>query len=101
MNRLGFPFGSAINKNILSNSAYHNWFTLRFTVTTFEDEMKWYTNEYAPGKENYYEADEMLRYKKKHGIFVRGHNFGMILVTNLIGFHHFHRASLTLRSKGG
>ncbi|KAK2429906.1 endo-1,4-beta-xylanase [Trifolium repens] len=74
MNRLGFPFGSAINKNILSNSAYHNWFAPRFTVTTFEDEMKWYTNEYAPGKENYFEADEMLRYAKKHGIFVRGHN---------------------------
>ncbi|WJX63235.1 endo-1,4-beta-xylanase [Trifolium repens] len=74
MNRLGFPFGSAINKNILSNSAYHNWFTPRFTVTTFEDEMKWYTNEYAPGKENYYEADEMLQYAKKHDIFVRGHN---------------------------
>ncbi|GAU21685.1 hypothetical protein TSUD_242570 [Trifolium subterraneum] len=74
MNKLGFPFGSSINKNILSNNAYHYWFASRFTVTTFEDEMKWYTNEYAPGKENYFEADAMLRYAKKHGIFVRGHN---------------------------
>jgi GH35 family endo-1,4-beta-xylanase len=74
MNRLGFPFGSAINKNILSNGAYHNWFAPRFTVTTFEDEIKWYTNGYAPGKGNYYEADEMLRYAEKHDIFVHGHN---------------------------
>ena len=74
MKRYGFPFGSAMNKYILSNTAYHYWFASRFTVTAFENEMKWYTNEYAQGKDNYFEADVMLRYAKKHGIAVRGHN---------------------------
>jgi GH35 family endo-1,4-beta-xylanase len=74
MNRLGFPFGSAMNKNILSNTAYQNWFASRFTVTAFENEMKWYTNENAQGKENYNDADGLLQYSKKNNIGVRGHN---------------------------
>ncbi|GAU32564.1 hypothetical protein TSUD_218220 [Trifolium subterraneum] len=74
MNRPGFPFGSAMNKYILNNSAYQQWFASRFTVTTFANEMKWYTNEYAPGKDNYFEADGMLQYAKKNNIDVRGHN---------------------------
>ncbi|KAK2429958.1 Glycosyl hydrolase superfamily protein [Trifolium repens] len=74
MNRLGFPFGSAMNKNILSNIAYQNWFASRFTVTAFENEMKWYTNENAQGKENYNDADGLLQYAKKNNIGVRGHN---------------------------
>ncbi|WJX45136.1 endo-1,4-beta-xylanase [Trifolium repens] len=36
--------------------------------------MKWYTNEYAHGKENYFQADQMLSYAKSHNIYVRGHN---------------------------
>ncbi|RHN44785.1 putative endo-1,4-beta-xylanase [Medicago truncatula] len=74
MKRPGFPFGSAINKNILNNNAYQDWFASRFTVTTFENEMKWYTNEYAQGKDNYFDADAMLGFAEKQGIAVRGHN---------------------------
>ncbi|KFK40660.1 hypothetical protein AALP_AA2G025200 [Arabis alpina] len=73
-NRLGFPFGCAVEKNILGNQAYINWFTKRFTVTTFGNAMKWYSTERIRGKETYSEADAMLKLFKQHGIAVRGHN---------------------------
>ncbi|KAJ8763345.1 hypothetical protein K2173_002228 [Erythroxylum novogranatense] len=74
-NRPGFPFGCAINKNILSNTAYQNWFTSNpFTVTTFENEMKWYSNEPSRGHVDYSVADAMLKFAQQHSIEVRGHN---------------------------
>ncbi|XP_018479037.1 endo-1,4-beta-xylanase 5-like [Raphanus sativus] len=73
-NRLGFPFGCEVEKNILGNKAYQDWFTKRFTVTTFANEMKWYSTEAVRGKEDYTTADAMLRFFKEHGIAVRGHN---------------------------
>ncbi|XP_028783793.1 endo-1,4-beta-xylanase 5-like [Neltuma alba] len=69
-----FPFGSAINQNILNNNAYQNWFTSRFTVTVFENEMKWYSTEGSQGKEDYSVADAMLQFAKQNNIPVRGHN---------------------------
>ncbi|XP_042426046.1 endo-1,4-beta-xylanase 5-like [Zingiber officinale] len=72
--RPGFPFGCAIASTILNNPAYQNWFSSRFTVTTFENEMKWYATETSPGKEDYSAADAMLAFTKQHGIAVRGHN---------------------------
>ncbi|OIW08847.1 hypothetical protein TanjilG_16428 [Lupinus angustifolius] len=69
-----FPIGSAINKNIVNNSAYQNWFTSRFTVATFENEMKWASTEYSQGNEDYSVADAMLKFAKDHNIRVRGHN---------------------------
>ncbi|CAM8901471.1 unnamed protein product [Rhodiola kirilowii] len=71
---LGFPFGCAINKNILNNVAYQNWFFSRFKYTTFENEMKWYTNEPSPGRLDYSAADAMLKLTRQHGVSVRGHN---------------------------
>ncbi|KAI4318437.1 hypothetical protein MLD38_032140 [Melastoma candidum] len=73
-NRLGFPFGSAINTNILNNPAYKNWFTPRFGVTVFEDELKWYSNEPTIGQEDYSSADALLAFAKQNLIQVRGHN---------------------------
>ncbi|KAF8098379.1 hypothetical protein N665_0268s0048 [Sinapis alba] len=73
-NRLAFPFGCEVEKNILGNQAYQNWFTKRFTVTTFANEMKWYSTEVVRGKEDYTTADAMLRFFKQHGVAVRGHN---------------------------
>lgn len=71
----GFPFGVAINKNILANTAYRNWFTSKpFKVTTFEDEMKWYTTEPYRGQEDYSAADALVQFAKQHQIAVRGHN---------------------------
>ncbi|KAG8650628.1 hypothetical protein MANES_07G059100v8, partial [Manihot esculenta] len=74
LRRASFPFGCAINKNILSNKAYQNWFTSRFSVTTFEDEMKWYSTESSQGKVDYSVPDAMLEFSKKNNIQVRGHN---------------------------
>ncbi|CAN6285290.1 unnamed protein product [Urochloa humidicola] len=72
--RSGFPLGSAMSAEILHNQAYQQWFTSRFTVTTFENEMKWYSTEQSPGREDYTVPDAMLRLAKSHGIAVRGHN---------------------------
>ncbi|KAK7264164.1 hypothetical protein RJT34_31768 [Clitoria ternatea] len=72
--RPGFPFGSAMNNYILNNNLYQNWFTSRFTVTTFANEMKWYSTESAQGRENYAVADAMMQFAKQHNIAVRGHN---------------------------
>ncbi|RRT33988.1 hypothetical protein B296_00053572 [Ensete ventricosum] len=72
--RSGFPLGCAIASTILQNSAYQSWFTSRFTVATFENEMKWYANEREQGKEQYADADAMVAFAKQHGIAVRGHN---------------------------
>ncbi|KAK7341361.1 hypothetical protein VNO80_24288 [Phaseolus coccineus] len=74
LKKLGFPFGSSMNKYILNNTLYQNWFTSRFTVTTFENEMKWYSTEAVKGKEDYMIADAMLQFAKQHNIEVRGHN---------------------------
>ncbi|KAL2329096.1 hypothetical protein Fmac_022523 [Flemingia macrophylla] len=73
-NRQGFPFGSAMNSYILNNPLSQNWFTSRFTVTTFENEMKWYSTESSQGRESYAVADAMLQFAKQHNIAVRGHN---------------------------
>ncbi|XP_061369017.1 endo-1,4-beta-xylanase 5-like [Gastrolobium bilobum] len=70
----GFPFGSAINSYILNNRAYQDWFTSRFSVATFANEMKWYSTEYIQGKDNYMVPDAMLQFAKNHNIAVRGHN---------------------------
>ncbi|KAE8712919.1 putative Glycosyl hydrolase family 10 protein [Hibiscus syriacus] len=70
----GKPVGCATNKNILSNVGYQNWFTSRFSHTTFEDEMKWYSNEPTQGREDYSVSDSMMALIKQHNIAVRGHN---------------------------
>ncbi|KAJ9551984.1 hypothetical protein OSB04_016029 [Centaurea solstitialis] len=69
-----FPFGCAINKNILNNQAYQNWFTSRFKYTTFENEMKWYANEPIQNLEDYTAADALLEFANSYGVSVRGHN---------------------------
>ncbi|XP_031249946.1 endo-1,4-beta-xylanase 5-like [Pistacia vera] len=68
------PIGCATNKNILNNKKYQDWFTSRFGLTTFENEMKWYSTEPSQGKEDYSVADTMLQFMKKNRIAVRGHN---------------------------
>ncbi|KAK1300285.1 hypothetical protein QJS10_CPB13g00523 [Acorus calamus] len=72
--RPGFPFGCAIRKAIIGNTAYQSWFASRFKVTVFEDEMKWYSTEKVQGKEDYSDADAMVAFAKQHGISIRGHN---------------------------
>ncbi|KAJ6716480.1 HYDROLYZING O-GLYCOSYL COMPOUNDS putative-RELATED [Salix koriyanagi] len=72
--RPGFPFGCGMNHNILTSNAYQKWFASRFKLTTFTNEMKWYSTEIEQGHENYTIADAMLSFAKKNGIAVRGHN---------------------------
>ncbi|EEE50812.1 hypothetical protein OsJ_31205 [Oryza sativa Japonica Group] len=68
--RAGFPFGNALTKEILDLPAYEKWFTSRFTVATFENEMKWYSNEWAQNNEDYRVADAMLKLAQKYNIKV-------------------------------
>ncbi|XP_008788407.2 endo-1,4-beta-xylanase 5 [Phoenix dactylifera] len=69
-----FPFGSAIAKTILGNTAYQAWFAKRFNAAVFENELKWYTTEPEPGKLNYTLADELLEFVRANQIVARGHN---------------------------
>ncbi|XP_057965323.1 endo-1,4-beta-xylanase 5-like [Malania oleifera] len=69
-----FPFGNSMNKNILTNPRYQKWFASRFTVTTFENEMKWYDTEVYPGRVDYSVPDAMLHFAQQNNIDVRGHN---------------------------
>ncbi|RZC46869.1 hypothetical protein C5167_039810 [Papaver somniferum] len=71
--KASFPFGCVINKDILGNQAYQSWFTSRFSVTVFGNELKWYSTERVRGVENYTDADAMLAFAKQNGISVRGH----------------------------
>ncbi|XP_058068725.1 endo-1,4-beta-xylanase 5-like [Magnolia sinica] len=72
-NKASFPLGCAINSNILNYAAYQNWFASRFAVTVFDNEMKWYSTEKSPGKEDYSVPDAMVAFAKRNGISVRGH----------------------------
>ncbi|XP_077215590.1 endo-1,4-beta-xylanase 5-like [Tasmannia lanceolata] len=74
LTKANFPIGNTISYRILNNVPYQNWFTSRFSVTIFENEMKWYYTEQAPGKENYSVPDAMLAFAQENGISVRGHN---------------------------
>lgn len=69
-----FLFGCAMNKNILNNPPYQKWFSSRFKYTVFENEMKWYSTEATPGKEDYSNADAMLNFAEQNKIAVRGHS---------------------------
>uniref|UniRef100_A0A0D9XIU4 GH10 domain-containing protein n=1 Tax=Leersia perrieri TaxID=77586 RepID=A0A0D9XIU4_9ORYZ len=72
--RPGFPFGNAMTREILDIPAYQQWFTSRFTVATFENEMKWYSTEWSQNHEDYTVPDAMLNFAEQHNIKVRGHN---------------------------
>ncbi|KAK9165331.1 hypothetical protein Scep_000522 [Stephania cephalantha] len=72
--KMNFPFGCGMNKKILMSTDYQNWFKKRFSVTTFSNEMKWYSTEGKQGQENYTLADAMLSFAQENNISVRGHN---------------------------
>ncbi|KAL2477380.1 Glycosyl hydrolase family 10 protein [Forsythia ovata] len=87
-NRPNFPLGCTINPLILSNTWFQNWFTSRFRYTVFENELKWYVNEPSRGKENYDDADALLKFAKANNVQVRGHNIlwdGVQLLPNWVG----------------
>jgi GH35 family endo-1,4-beta-xylanase len=43
-------------------------------VAVFENELKWYATEPAPGLMNYDSADRLLDFVRANRIMVRGHN---------------------------
>ncbi|KAL7125220.1 hypothetical protein ABFS83_14G102700 [Erythranthe nasuta] len=73
-NNANFPFGTAINQNILQNGAYQNWFFSRFKYTVFENELKWAETEYNRGVFDYSVSDALVNLAKSHGVTIRGHN---------------------------
>lgn len=68
-----FLLGCAMNFRILQSEGYRKWFASRFPITSFTNEMKWYTTEKVRGKENYTAADSMLKFAEENEILVRGH----------------------------
>ncbi|GFQ01652.1 endo-1 4-beta-xylanase a [Phtheirospermum japonicum] len=72
--RRKFPFGCAINKNILYNPKYQSWFLHRFNYATFENELKWYSTESKRGVEDYRIPDCMIKFLETNGIGARAHN---------------------------
>ncbi|CAN7015749.1 unnamed protein product [Brassica rapa subsp. trilocularis] len=68
-----FLLGCAMNFRILQSEGYRKWFASRFAITSFTNEMKWYTTEKVRGQENYTAADSMLKFAEENDILVRGH----------------------------
>ncbi|KAK6136479.1 hypothetical protein DH2020_029775 [Rehmannia glutinosa] len=68
-----FLLGCSTTETILNHKAYQDWFTPRFTATTFNNEMKWYYTEVLQDQENYTVPDAMVSFFKKHKISIRGH----------------------------
>ncbi|KAL3830902.1 hypothetical protein ACJIZ3_019704 [Penstemon smallii] len=68
-----FHIGCGSTETIINTKAYQDWFTPRFTATTFDNEMKWYYIEKERGKENYTIPDAMVSFFEKNGIAIRGH----------------------------
>ncbi|XP_073310017.1 endo-1,4-beta-xylanase 5-like [Primulina huaijiensis] len=68
-----FLLGASTTEAIIDNKAYQKWFLRRFTVTSFNNELKWYYTEKENGKENYTVPDAMISFFRKHEIPIRGH----------------------------
>lgn len=69
-----FPFGSAISRAFLNNPTWQQQFKAHFNYAVFENETKWYSNEGAPGRITYRDADALLAWCDANHIPVRGHN---------------------------
>ncbi|CAA7058681.1 unnamed protein product [Microthlaspi erraticum] len=68
-----FLLGCAMNYKILESDSYKEWFTSRFKLTSFTNEMKWYTTERVRGQEDYTLADAMMQLAEENEILVKGH----------------------------
>ncbi|PKU83102.1 Putative Pol polyprotein from transposon element Bs1 [Dendrobium catenatum] len=68
-----FPFGSCISRSSIENEELVDFFVKNFNWAVFGNELKWYHTEPEQGRYNYRDADEMLDFCKKHGMYTRGH----------------------------
>ncbi|XP_009102314.1 endo-1,4-beta-xylanase 4 [Brassica rapa] len=71
--RPSFLLGCAMNYRILESDSYREWFVSRFRLTSFTNEMKWYTTEEVRGQENYTLADAMMQLAEENKVLVKGH----------------------------
>jgi GH35 family endo-1,4-beta-xylanase len=71
--RQAFPFGSAISAAFLRNPQWQQAFKSHFNYAVFENETKWYSNERAPGRISYRDADALLAWCDANRIPARGH----------------------------
>ncbi len=69
-----FGFGSAINNNVLTNSAYADFAKRAFDWATLEYESTWPSNEPTRGVETHDVADAMIQWARQNGIRLRGHH---------------------------
>ncbi len=67
-----FPFGSAINSNVLTNQQYADFFKSHFNTAAMEDESTWYYNEPTQGNVTYAVADAIASYAQANNISLRG-----------------------------
>jgi GH35 family endo-1,4-beta-xylanase len=67
-----FPFGSAINANVLSNPQYAAFFQSHFSWAAMEDESTWYFNEPTQGNVTYAVADAIASFAAANNITLRG-----------------------------
>src|SRR5262249_54555755 len=67
-----FPFGSAINANVLTNPQYAAFFQSHFDWAAMEDESTWYFNEPTQGDVTYSVADAIAAYAAANNITLRG-----------------------------
>lgn len=67
-----FPFGSAINGNVLKNGKYADFFASHFNVAALEDEATWYFNERTQGNVTYSVADGIAAFAAANNITLRG-----------------------------
>jgi GH35 family endo-1,4-beta-xylanase len=67
-----FPFGSAINGNVLVNPQYAAFLQSHFSWAAMEDESTWYFNEPTQGNVTYSVADAIASYAAANHITLRG-----------------------------
>ena len=68
-----FAFGSCLNPAVLSNPEYENFFKEHFDWATLEWQCQWHVVEQDQGVENYFFADETLRFCEENNIQAKGH----------------------------
>lgn len=68
-----FAFGSHINRSLIENETFVDFFLKNFSWAVFGNELKWYATEPEQGKLKYDDADVLLDFCNRHGIETRGH----------------------------
>lgn len=68
-----FGFGSSIDRTVLTNDNYANFFKHNFQWATPDSDLKWYVNEPDQGQVDYTGANAIYDYCNDNNIAMRGH----------------------------